>query len=119
LAIAAQLQRLPPVKLSALRPQRSAHKMKVAAASLPPLRAAPKSPVERISPAMAASVATRLPHGVVADYVVTVSPSAPTYYSSDTTYFVAGNVYLTSPVTMESAVFKYPTNSGNLVLEST
>jgi hypothetical protein len=118
-SIESQLQALPPVKISALKPQRRAQKMKVAAASLPPLRLNQKGSIEKIAPAKASSVAMTRPQGVVADYIVTVSPSAPTYYSSDTTYFVAGNVYLTSPVTIESTVFKYPTNVGSLVLEST
>jgi hypothetical protein len=41
-------------------------------------------------------------------------------YSSDTTYFVSGTVYDSSAVTMESAVFKYPTNNiGSIEIANT
>lgn len=45
------------------------------------------------------------------------STTKPVVYSADTTYFVSGNVYNLSSVTMESAVFKYPTNSSYLEIE--
>ncbi len=57
--------------------------------------------------------------GVDIDYQATVSGAGPTVFASDTTYFVSGNVYLTGAVTMEAAVFKFPTSSGSIEIENT
>jgi hypothetical protein len=96
-----------------------AKKLRVAAASLPLLRPVKPGAGEKIKPVKSAALAR--PRGAVVDYVVTVSSmNEPTFYSSDTTYFVAGTVYNSSSMTIESAVFKYPTNSiGSLVVQNT
>jgi hypothetical protein len=113
------LRSLPPVKVSSLKKPAIATKMKVAAASLPSLRDAKKTGPAKILPRKVSSLAR--PQGLVADYIVTVSSTVePKLYSSDTTYFVSGTVYETSPVVMESAVFKFPTHPvGMIELEST
>ena len=118
----ASLSTLPPVKVSSLNRPANATKMKIAAASLPPLRGAKKSSIQTIAPSKTASLAVSKPKGVVVDYVVTVSSTAkPTVYSSDTTYFVTNNVYESAAVSIESAVFKYPTTNigGSIALQST
>jgi hypothetical protein len=121
--LASQLQALPPVvaRTSSLKRPPGAQKTRVAAASLPPPRAIKAGAVEKIKPARKAALAVAKPHGVVVDYVVTVSSATkPVVYSSDTTYFVSGNVYDYSSVTMESAVFKYPKGlGGQIQVEST
>jgi hypothetical protein len=120
--LAGELYSLPPVRVrtSSLQHPLRATKTRFAALSLPSLRDKPAA-VEKITPARTAARAVAKPHGVVVDYVVTVSSTVePTLYSSDTTYFVSGTVYNASPVTMESAVFKFPTNNvGCIEIEST
>jgi hypothetical protein len=117
------LKSLPPPQLrtSLLKGLPRARKMKVAAASLPSLKELKKVSTERIVPGKGASLASATPRGLTADYIATVgSASEPTLYASDTTYFVAGTVYLTGPVTIESAVFKFPTNYiGAIMIEDT
>jgi len=111
--LARELYSLPPVRVrtSSLQHPPRATKTRLAALSVPSLRDKPAA-VEKIIPARTAARAVAKPHGVVVDYVVTVSSTAePTLYSSDTTYFVSGTVYESSAVTMESAVFKFPTNN--------
>jgi hypothetical protein len=124
LALANQLQTLPPVvtNTSSLRPARQrAKRMRIAATSLPALRKSNSNAVEKIMPGKKIALAVAKPRGVTVDYVVTVSSTTtPVLYSSDTTYFVSGNVYDSSSVTMESAVFKYPTNNlGAIEVENT
>ena len=111
--LASELQALPPVavRTSSLKRPPGAKRTKVAAASLPPLRAIKPEVVQKIIPATEAARNAVQPRGVAVDYVVTVSSNVPTLYSSDTTYYVSGTVYETAAVTMESAVFKYPTNN--------
>jgi hypothetical protein len=117
------LRSLPPpvVRTSSLKRPLKATKTRLAALSLPSLRAIRPAAVEKITPARTAARAVAKPRGVVVDYVATVSSlNEPTLYSSDTTYFVSGTVYNASPVTMESAVFKFPTNNvGCIEIEST
>jgi hypothetical protein len=124
LELAGQLQTLPPVttNTSSLRPGRQrAKRMRIAAATLPPFRNINTKAVEKIIPGKKVALAIAKPRGVTVDYVVTVSSTTtPVLYSSDTTYFVSGNVYDSSSVTMESAVFKYPTNNlGAIEVENT
>jgi hypothetical protein len=88
-----------------------ARKTMLAAASLPPLPAAKPGVAEKINPGKVAGLGSGKPRGVAVDYVVTVGESGPTLFSSDTTYFVSGDVYLPGATIMESAVFKYPTNN--------
>jgi hypothetical protein len=109
--LAPQLQSLPPVtiKTSSLKGLPGAKKMRVAAASVPRLEPGKPPGSEKIIPTKVAAMAEGKPHGVSIDYVVTVSSlNEPTIYTSDTTYFVSGDVYITGPATIESAVFKYP-----------
>ncbi len=122
-----QLKTLPPVAANIGSPSPHAKAKKtMLASSLPrlpagnpggrvPSRGAPASP----PPKRLAATATK-PHGVVVDYIVTVSSTVtPTLYTSDTTYFVNGNVTCSSPTTFESAVFKFPTNAGCIQINST
>src|SRR5579862_1778158 len=67
-----ELLALPPVQVSSLNKPATATKTRIAAASLPSLRDAKKSPIEKIAAANSPPVLGR-PHGLVADYVVTVS----------------------------------------------
>jgi hypothetical protein len=91
----------------------TARKTRFAANSVP---APAKSAVASVALlAAATSSAIAKPHGVTVDYVVTVSSSAPTLYAADTTYYVSGTVHNTAAVTMESAVFKYPTNNAGAI----
>ena len=123
--IVGQLQTLPAlnVKTSSLKHLPGARKMKVAAADLPQLQ--PNK--SRVSDKILKSQDCRpfnsaKPNGVDVDYFVTLSSlTQPTLYSSDTTYFVPNTVYLSSPVTMESAVFKFPANAfmGELIIQDT
>jgi hypothetical protein len=121
--LASELQALPPVvsKTSSLKHPPGARKMRVAAASLPPLPAIKPEAVEKIKPAKTTFLAAAKPRGVDVDYWVTVSSTVePTLYCADTTYFVSGTVVESSAVTMESAVFKYPTNNiGVIEIEGT
>ncbi|HEY3855745.1 MAG TPA: hypothetical protein VGO67_15260 [Verrucomicrobiae bacterium] len=121
--IAGPLQALPSVKVktSSLRNVPGARKMKVAAASLPQPQPIKSESKAKLQPAKLTASGASLPKGVAIDYIATVSSlNEPTLYTSDTTYFVTNTVYLTSPVTMESAVFKFPTNNmGELVIENT
>ena len=109
------LRALPPVvtRTSSLTRPPGAQKIRVAAASVPSLRKIKKTGMEKILPAKTSALAVGLPKGVTVDYVVTVSTSStPVVYSADTTYYVSGTVYDYAPVTIESAVFKFPTNAG-------
>src|SRR5580658_5031070 len=120
-SVAAYLRSLPavPTRTSSLNSLPQATKRKIAAADLPQLRAAKAAPMEKINPATKRVAALDLPHGLSADYTVTVDGTGPVIYTSDTTYFVSGNVYNSGPVTMESAVFKYPSDSiGTIEIES-
>lgn len=121
LSLAAELQALPPVptNTSSLKPSRQrAKRMKVAEASLPRLQDVKPKAVGELTPAKAVAVTSARPHGVTVDYVVTVSSlNEPTLYAADTTYFVSGTVVNSSSVTMESAVFKYPTTTGIIEIE--
>ena len=123
--LAGQLQSLPPVvtKTSSLKhPWQRAKRIRVAEASLPlPPPQAKPGPVQNLLPGKRiAGVATKQ-QGVHIDYRVTVSSTVePTLYTADTTYFVSGTVVDSSAVTMESAVFKYPTNGiGTIEIQST
>ncbi len=120
--LANQLEALPPVvtNTSYYKSPARAKKIKVAAASLPPLRNVKAAAVQKVAPGKKVALVGK-PHGVTIDYVVTVSSTVePTLYAADTTYFVSGTVVDSSAVTMESAVFKYPTNSiGTIQIEST
>ena len=114
---------LPPVRVrtSSLKHPLKATKTRLAAASLPSLRDK-QAAVEKITARQNGCASPSPRHaGSAVDYVVTVgSLNEPTVYSSDTTFFVAGTVYNASPVTMESAVFKFPTNNvGSIEIEST
>jgi hypothetical protein len=124
-AIAGMLQSLPPVGVataSVTHPRRAV-KTRLAAASVPLIRDAKKASQEKSTPAKISVLTTAekasMPRGVSVDYSVTVSSTVePKVYSADTTYFVSGPVYETSQVTMESAVFKYPTSAGYIEVES-
>ncbi len=121
-SLAGALESLPaiPMKTSSLKSRRSAKRMRVAAASLPPLRVDKGKPDENLKAAKHLASEVKIPKGVAVDYIVTVGGTTPTVYASDTTYFVSGTVYNTGPVTMESCVFKYPTtNIGAIEVEST
>jgi hypothetical protein len=115
------LQSLPPVQVSSLKGVPGAKRTRVAAASVPSLREVKKGSIEKHIPAKTTALACAKPHGVVIDYVVTVSSTTSlTVYASDTTYFVTNTVYESSAVTIENCVFKFPTNnSASLVLEGT
>jgi len=122
--LAGELQTLPPATTntaSLTPPRQRAKKMRLAAASLPSLRDVTPGPLRKITPAKQVAEVTTKPHGVDVDYVVTVSSTVkPTLYAADTTYFVSGSVVESSAVTMESAVFKYPTNNiGAIEIQST
>src|SRR5581483_11346695 len=110
------LRRLPPVegRTSMLRLRR-AGRSRIAALTVPAPKNLRPISTRTMASARLAPLATRRPRGVDIDYVVTISSSAPTVYSSDTTYFVSGTVHNTSAVTMESAVFKYPTNTSGSI----
>jgi hypothetical protein len=113
--LAADLQALPPVvtRTSSLKHPPGAQKIRIAAASVPSLREIKKVGMEKILRAKTSALAVALPKGVTVDYVATVSTSStPVVYSADTTYYVSGTVYDNAPVTIESAVFKFPTNAG-------
>jgi hypothetical protein len=117
-----ELESLPPVvtKTSSLTPPPTARRAKLAVASLPQLRGIKLGTVENAVPGKDIAFAPSKPHGVVVDYVVTVSSTVePTIFAADTTYFVSGNVTCSSATTMESAVFKYPTNSVYISINST
>jgi len=121
--LAGQLQSLPAVAIntkSRLNPAKARNSM-WAAASLPSLRKMKPTPSRKNVPAKTVEVAKTKPRGVVFDYTVTVSSTVePTLYASDTTYFVSGTVVCSSSTTIESAVFKYPTNGiGVIEIEST
>jgi hypothetical protein len=119
--LASDLGALPPTKVSSLTRPPSARRTRVAAASLPRLREVKQGSVEKIIPTKTVVFDAAKPRGVVVDYIVTVSSlNEPKLYASDTTYYVSGTVYETSAVTMESAVFKYPTNNiGAIEIENT
>ena len=105
----------------AVPPAEIARRMQdVAAASLPLLKENKPAPLEKLNQSLSVAAAVVKPHGVTVDYVVTVSSTVkPTIYTADTTYFVSGSVVESSAVTMESAVFKFPSNSGEITLEGT
>jgi hypothetical protein len=112
--LARELQALPPVakRTSSLKRPPGARKARVAAASVPPLRDLNPAMPEKIIPVKNVALAATKPRGVIVDYVVTVSSvNEPKLYTADTTYFVSGAVTESSAVTMESAVFKFPTNN--------
>ncbi len=120
--LAPQLQALPApsVKTSSLKQLPWAKKTRVAAADLPQPQVDKTQTIGKIPKAVAMS--SEKPKGVDIDYVVTVgSLNEPTLYTSDTTYYVASDVFLTAPVTIESAVFKFSTNNvtGALIIEDT
>jgi hypothetical protein len=145
--LANALHALPPVAANNKSPARPAsRRTMLASASMPTFNHATTRPVPVPSAARRAVVSTipvgrpltasiasasfpkpgiltgGKPRGVVVDYVVTVSSTVkPTLFAADTTYFVSGNVVESSAVTMESAVFKFPTNktSGMIEIEST
>jgi hypothetical protein len=123
--LASQLQALPPVAFNSASPRpATAKRTMLAATSLPPIPQA--TLVGRVPPRGASSasllprrLAAAKPRGVTVDYIVTVSSTVePTLYASDTTYFVNGNVTCSGPTTMESAVFKFPTNGYHITLEN-
>jgi hypothetical protein len=119
-----QLQTLPPVtiKTSSLKHLPGARRMKVAAADLPQLQANKSRVSDKILKGKTVALNSLKPSGVDVDYFVTLSSlTQPTLYTSDTTYFVTNNVYLASPVTIESAVFKFTTNTtlGAIVIQDT
>ena len=123
-SLEAQLQALPQVvaRHSSLTRPPQAKKTRVAVSSLPLLRNIGPGAIQNVGPAKNVALAIAKPNGVTVDYVVTVSSTVePTLYTADTTYFVSGNVVESSAVTMESAVFKFPTNktSGMIEIEST
>jgi RHS repeat-associated protein len=107
------LEALPPVgkNTAMLDPQlRRGQKSKLAAASLPRLADSKSVAVDKVVTREFLAKSPAEIHGVGVDYVVTVSSTVkPTLYAADTTYFVSGIVVESSAVTMESAVFKYPT----------
>ncbi len=117
--LVSQMQALPPVKASSLNQLPGARKMKIAATSIPQFKFGDLSEPDSLAHAKATAMASTVPRGVSIDYVVTLSTlNEPTLYTSDTTYFVTNNVYLTSPTIMESAVFKFPSNnSGAFIVE--
>jgi hypothetical protein len=118
-SILGQLQSLPPTKVkTASLKLPHARKQMIAAASVPSLPTL-KASAKGLTPANAVKLAGNLPRGVDIDYQATVSGAGPTVFASDTTYFVSGTVYLTGPVTMEAAVFKFPTSSGSIEIENT
>ncbi len=117
-ALEGGLRSLPPVQreTSMLKRPEKASRRRLAAASVPPILDLSKTPIGHLAFAKSASPAVGKPHGVLIDYIVTVSStSVPTVYSSDTTYYVSGTVVNSSAVTMESAVFKYPTNNAGII----
>jgi hypothetical protein len=122
-AIAGELRSLPPthVRTSSLERRLRAKKANVAVASLPPLRDGKIRSVAKILPAKMVALADVKPHGFTLDYIASVSSSTtPVVYSADKTYYVSGTVYDSSSVTMEGAVFKFPTgNVGSIVIENT
>jgi hypothetical protein len=120
-AIANELGSLPApaVKTSSIKHFPSAMRTKVAAASIPSLKDAKRGFIDRIVSGKAIASASEKPSGLAVDYIATISGTGPTLFSSDTTYFVTGNVYLTGPTTMEDAVFKFPTSAGSIEVEST
>jgi hypothetical protein len=121
--IASELEALPAVvaRTSSLIHPARAKRIRVAAASLPPLRETKAGTVEKIKSLQRVALVVPKPRGVIVDYVVTVSSTVePTLYAADTTYFVSGTVVCSSPTTIESAVFKYPTNGiGVIEIENT
>ena len=119
-----QLQTLPPVtvKTSSLKRLPGARKIKVAAADLPQLQPNKLRVSEKAIKGKAVALNSVKPSGVDVDYFVELtSLIQPTLYTSDTTYFVTNNVYLASPVTIESAVFKFTTNTaiGAILIQDT
>jgi hypothetical protein len=110
-----ELQALPPPQVKTSFYKRPhARKMKIAAADLPHFRPG-KSDEKR--PKAVAMNHTK-PKGLAVDYIVTLSSlNEPTIFRSDCTYFVSQSYYFTAIPTIESAVFKFPTNfTGALVL---
>ena len=68
-----------------------------------------------------ASITTEKSPGVVIDYIATIGStlSSATVFQSDTTYVLTNNVTCNGAVTIEGgAVFKYPTNSVTLQLNT-
>jgi hypothetical protein len=124
LSLAGELEALPPVATNTgalTPPPQRAKRMRVAEAALPPLRGVQPKAGERVASGKTVAAVAVKPHGVTVDYIATVSSTTkPALYAADTTYFVGGTVVDSGPVTMESAVFKYPTNSiGSIEIEST
>jgi len=123
LSLARQLKSLPPIAAnvrSSTHPATAKRSM-FAASSVPSLMQIKPAPLHKTILASQLALAASKPSGVIVDYIVAVSSSTkPVVYSSDTTYFVSGNVYNSSAVTMESAVFKYPKGlTGYIEVEST
>ncbi len=102
----------PESKTSMSKPKSATGARRFAALSLPCLRSTHATSPGIFIPHKLAAAGLPRPRGVTMDYVATVSSTTkPTVYSSDTTYFVSGSVVDSSTVTIESAVFKYPTNA--------
>jgi hypothetical protein len=116
-----ELKALPPVtSASYFKNPARAKISRLAAADLPSLHELKPGAMQKINQDKKSALATVRPHGVNVDYIATVSSTTtPVVYASDTTYFVNGNVYNSGSVTLEGAVFKYPTNStlGSIKLE--
>ncbi len=121
------LRSLPPVAANAKSPRHPLTFRRTMLASMPslPPKAKP-SQKRRISSSTAPSVAPKpvatvsKPKGVTVDYWAKVSSTVEsTVFAADTTYFVVGNVTCSGATTMESAVFKFPTNTYAITIEGT
>lgn len=81
-------------------------------ASIPKRATLQARTVSQHPPGDLARLRARQATGVTLDWVLTLSGNGPTVFQSDVTYFISGPVYCGS-VTIEPAVFKYPTFDGS------